>query len=162
MLLPDNLKTLRFLRLINRVGNAASSGGNPVIRTAWLNSRVHFTQESMCLVVEPWHTQTLLIAAVTLMLTVREVPGQNQKPSIRGYFDLQDLHLTDVLTVTKQKSRALCSQPVNLKYIWLHWQWHCAGAPLFLMWMLWFIQPGELSQTNEAKTCKRLAVESKF
>lgn len=58
----------------------------------------------MCLVVEAWDAQTLLIAAVTLMLTVWEVPGQNQKPSRRGYFDLQDLHLTDMLTVTKQKS----------------------------------------------------------
>lgn len=58
----------------------------------------------MYLVVEAWDAQTLLIAAVTLMLTVWEVPGQNQKPSRRDSFDLQGLHLTDMLTVTKQKS----------------------------------------------------------
>lgn len=58
----------------------------------------------MCLVLEAWDAQTLLIAAVTLMLSVWEVPGQKQKPSRRGCFDLHDLHLTDLLTVTKEKS----------------------------------------------------------
>lgn len=74
-----------------------------VIQTTGFNSRVHLTQESICLVAETSEAQTLLIVAVTLMLLVLKDPGQNQKPSKRGCSELQEQH-TNVLTVTKQKS----------------------------------------------------------
>lgn len=75
-------------------------GETLVIGPTGFNSRVHFTQESMCLVVEASEAQTLLIVAVNLMLLILKVRGPNHKPSRRGYSELQEPH-TDLLTVTK-------------------------------------------------------------
>lgn len=78
-------------------------GENLVIQTTWFNSWVPFTQQSMCLVVEASEAQTLLVVAVTLMLLVFKVPGQNQMPFKSGCSKLQKQH-TDLLTITKWKS----------------------------------------------------------
>lgn len=165
MLSPDNLKTLRFLRLINRPEKSRKCSlvwKKPCNKDCMTQQQSPFHSGINALI--RWSMGCTNSSHSSCYFNVGSLgsPRTKLKALQKGLFWSAGPPPHWPVDCNQREVRALCCQPVNLKYIWLRWQWHCARAPLFVMWMLWFIQPGQLSQTNEVKTCKRLTVESKW
>lgn len=107
MVFPDNWKTLRFLRLINRPEES---------RKCSLFWKKPCNKECMTQQQSPFHSGINVLSCWSMGCTnsshsscyfnIDSLWSPRTKPKAlqRGYFDVEDLHLTDMLTVTKQKS----------------------------------------------------------